>query len=615
MTAIVKKRLHNSLCLLSNTFKDNTLGILLAISHQERKTRLNQAQMDGWLENVGVPNPQTESGKAYTGNIFSPRNYDHKVTTEERIRSNASLVLQYAPKDNLIVTADALYSDFDVKTDTTSYGHWFTAPNLEGFGGDAGATVDHNGTVVDLYQEIGLATDMHAKKFDRLTGSSALGINIGWDVNDNVNMEFDLSHARAIRKANNGGGEQFSLVGYANRVRFEVDNNILPYSSEFATADPNIYSGQQEMDDLAYDPSITPTGVQNHLNPSNSRAHVMLRRGWAVEDALKQLRWNTIWSKDGDSGLIAVKFGAMYSSEAKSLDRWDNEAAGTHCTFCGYPDMPKMEALSQYVFDAGSDFLNDVSGSGRMPTSWLAHDGEANFVFLENHAASKGINISFDAEKRHKSFQINEDTLSLYTEFNFSGKLTGMDIATIVGVRYENTDVDVNGTDEPISALTILDKTEMLAQFGVARPITTSTSYEMILPNLSVKLDINEDLVARFATSQTLTRPTLDSMSPVTVIGATRQGGDLTSSSGNPKLEPFTSDNIDLSLEWYYSDTSYLSAGYFRKNVANFIVNSQEKLNFELTNGGFLTDPSTGNDVDNADSADSTATFTNTLPR
>ncbi len=160
------------------------------------------------------------------------------MTFEDRTRTNANLVLQYAPSDTLEITADALYSDFDVEADTTSYGHWFTAPNLEGFGGAAGPVVDANGTVIDLYQEVGLATDMHAKKFDRLTDTSSLGLNFNWDVNDNLNMKFDLSYSSAEREPNNGRGDQLSLIGYANRVRFQVDNNILPYASEFAAANP-----------------------------------------------------------------------------------------------------------------------------------------------------------------------------------------------------------------------------------------------------------------------------------------------------------------------------------------------------------------------------------------
>lgn len=600
--------------LISNTFEDDTFGVLFALSYSERKTRLNQAQMDGWLENVGVPNPMTESGQAYEGNIFSPRNYDHKVTQENRERTNANLVLQYAPADNLIITADALYTDFDVESSATSYGHWFTAPNIEGFDGAAGPTVDENGTVIDLYQEVGLATDMHAKKFDRITDSTMLGLNFDWDYNDNLNMKFDFSHSEAEREPNNGRGDQLSLIGYANRVRFQVDDNILPLASEFAGANPNIYSGQQELDGVAYDPNVTPDGVSDHLDPANSRAHVMLRRGWAVKDTVDQFRWDGIWNEDSDTGLVAVKFGAMYSSETKELNRYDNEGVGIHCTYCGYPDAPNMDGFEQYVYNAGSDFLDDVSGSGRMPTSWLAHDGEANFRFLEDYYASvNGDTISFDAVKRNKSFEVEEDTYSLYLELDFEGELAGMYISSTAGVRYENSDIDVSGTDAPVTGLTILDETEMLAQYGAAESINDSSDYDVILPNVSVKLEINEDLIARVAASKTISRPTLESMSPVTVIGTTRQGGDLTSTSGNPELEPFTSDNLDLSLEWYYAEASYMSGGYFRKNVSNFIVNSQEDKVFQ-TDDGLLTDPSTGNDTSAPDSEDGIAVFTNTLP-
>ncbi|MFD2165992.1 TonB-dependent receptor [Thalassotalea euphylliae] len=621
--------------LISNTFNDDTFGVLLSVSHSERETRLDQAQMDGWLENVGIPNPVTESGQAYTGNVFSPRNYDHKVTFEERTRTNANLVLQYAPRDDLIITADALYSDFDVESNATSYGHWFTAPNVQGVDDDGSLfdengvrrspVVDANGTVVDLYQEVGLATDMHAKKFDRLTDTSAFGLNFDYDYNDNLNMKFDLSHSKAEREANNGRGNQLSLIGYSNRVRFQVDDAILPLATMFAGPNGNIYSGQQELDGAiisspldgfpAYDPTINPAGVSDHLDTANSRAHVMLRRGWAVEDEVSQFKFDGVWNEDGDSGLVAVKFGMAYSTETKSLDRWDNEGEGIHCLYCGYPDLPVIPGDSQYVFNAGGDFLDDVSGSGRMPTSWLAHDGEAHFAFLEQYYQSvTGDPISFDAVKRNKSFEVEEEVTSFYLELDFEGELAGMMISASTGIRYESTDTEVDGTDAPVTGLSILDETEMLATFGAPTSINEKTDYDEILPNMSVKLEINDDLIARVAASRTLTRPTLESMSPVTVITTTRQGGDLTSTSGNPDLEPFTSDNLDLSLEWYYGEASYASVGYFRKHVSNFIVNSQENKVFELEDGSLLTDPSTGDDSGEPDANDDVAVFTNTLP-
>jgi len=619
--------------LISNTFDDDKFGVLLAISHQERQTRLNQAQMDGWLENVGVPNPQTASGEAWTGNVFSPRNYDHKVTFEERIRTNANLVLQYAPNDNMVLTGDVLYSDFDVKTDATSYGHWFTAPNIQGIGDDGSLfdangvrrspTVDANGTLVDLYQEVGLATDMHAKKFDRLTESLSVGLNLDWDVSENLNLSFDLHHSEAERAANNGRGDQLSLIGYANRVRFQVDDNILPLASFFANANPNIYSGQQEIEGAiitaadgfaAYNPTLTPDGVSNHLDTANSRAHVMLRRGWAVDVEITQFRLDGKYV-GGSSGFVEARFGTQYSSNTKTLTRWDNEGVGIHCTYCGYPDLPVIPAGSQYVFDAGNDFLSSVSGSGRMPTQWLAHDGEAHFAFLEQYYASvNGSPISFDAVRRNNSYEVEEETLAAYFEMDMEGQIGDMMIYATGGIRLETTDVTVIGTQAPVQGLTILDQTEMLAQFGAAQAFSVGSDYDAILPNMSVKLEITENLIARVAASKTLTRPTLESMSPVTVITTTRQGGDLTSTSGNPSLRPFESDNFDLSLEYYYDDASYVSAGYFKKNVANFIVNSQQDKTFTLENGSLLSDPSTGTNANAPDANDAVAVFTNTLP-
>lgn len=620
--------------LISNTFNDDTFGVLLAVSHQERETRLNQAQIDGWLENVGVPNPVTESGEAWDGNVFSPRNYDHKVTFEDRTRTNANLVLQYAPSDDLVITADALYSKFDVESNATSYGHWFTAPNIQGVADDGSLfdangdrlspTVDANGTVIDLYQEVGLATDMHAKTFDRLTDTLSLGLNFDYQYNDNLNLKFDLSHSTAEREANNGGGDQLSLIGYANRVRFQVDDNILPVASMFADANANIYSGQQEIDGAivaspvdgfpAYDSSLTPAGVSDLLDKDNSRAHVMLRRGWAVEDEVTQLRFDGEYFTD-NGGITEIRFGTQYSNETKSLTRWDNEGVGIHCTYCGYPDLPEIPADAQYVFNAGNDFLSSVSGSGRMPTSWLAHNGEANFAFLENYYQSvNGSAISFDAVRRNNSFDVEEQILSAYVEMDFEGEVGDMLLSGTAGFRYESTDVSVTGTEAPIIQLTVLDQTEMLAQYGEAQPIDVDADYDVILPNFSMKLEITDDLIARAAVSTTITRPTLESMSPVTVITTTRQGGDLTSTSGNPGLEPFESDNFDLSVEWYYDIASYASIGYFRKHVSNFIVNSQEDRTFTLSDGSLLTDPSTGTDSSGPDGADSVAVFTNTLP-
>ncbi len=594
--------------LISNTFNDDTFGVLLAVSYLERETRLNRAQSAGWRENSNFirGTPTTTSGEIYSGNVFIPQNFDSLVTTEKRERTNGNLVLQYAPNDDLVITADALYSDFDVESDTTSYGHWFSANNVEN------VIVDDNGTVTDMYQEVGLATDFHAKKADRLTESKSFGLNFDWDVNDDLNMKFDISHSNATRDANNGRGGSLALLGYANRVQWTLDDNILPYYSNFAEANPDIYSGQQESDGVEQDPNspnfVPPQGVSNYLDTANSGAHVMIRGSNEVEDDITQVKWDNTWLADGNSGFVAARFGLMYSTETKTVNEWNNTNSGIHCTYCNYKDFPDVSAFPQQVFDAGNDFLSDVSGSGRTPTQWLSFDGEALFDFL---GSVEG--VDFDAVKTANSFEVEEDTSSFYFEVDFEGELSNMPISSTAGFRYESTDVEVSASQANVQSLSILDATEMLAAFGPTTDFSEKSDYDEILPNFSVKLEVTDELIARVAVSKTLSRPTLSSLRPITKLDTVRQG-NLQSSSGNAELIPFISDNLDLSLEWYYDDASYLSAGYFRKHVSNFITNVKQDKTFEIADGSLLLDPSTGSDASAPDVGDTVAVFTNTAP-
>lgn len=601
--------------LVSNTFNDDKFGALLSLSYQRRDARLDRAEIDGWLENVGIPEAELNGGAGVPEGttVFIPRNYNFIVSFEERKRTNGSLVLQFAPTDKLTLTGDFVYSDFDVETVAPAYGNWFTGTNV------TDVITDANGTVIDVSQEVGLATDMQIKKFDRLTETTLIGLNADWDVADQLNLSFDFSHSTAEREPNNGGEDFLSIVGYANRVRFISDGADLPYFVNFTEANPNIYSGQQELDKTAYlDPSDPnyepPDGVSDFLDKANTRAHVQLRRGWAVEDEVNQFRVDGRWEEGASSGLVAAKFGMQYSEQTKDLQDWSNET-GVHCTYCGYPDLPDIPDSMQWVFDAGSDFLEDASGSGRMPTQWLTHDAEQLISFLENYYfTSTGDRISYDAVKRGNSFEVSEDTLAFYAEVDFAGQLASWPITATAGVRLENTRTEVQGTEAPITGLTILDQTEMQTVYGAANPISEKDSYGIILPNMNISMEITDNMLVRIAGSKTLTRPTLEYLAPVTVITTTRQGGDLRSTSGNAMLKPFSSENFDLSWEWYYDDVSYVSIGYFAKEVSSFIVNVQEDITFTLPDGSLLTDPSTGTDPGAPDAADTDAVFVNTIP-
>ena len=298
----------------------------------------------------------------------------------------------------------------------------------------------------------------------------------------------------------------------------------------------------------------------------------------------------------------------MYSTETKTVNSWDNTTSGIHCTYCNYQDFPDVSDFPQEVFDAGNDFLSGVSGSGRTPSQWLTFDGEALFDFL---GSVEG--VDFNAVKTNNSFEVEEETTAFYLELDFEGEIAGMPLYTTGGFRYESTDVTVGATQANVQRLDILDATEMLAVYGPASGFDEKSSYAQILPNFSTKLEITDELIARVAASRSISRPTLNSLRPITSLDTVRQG-NLQSSSGNAELVPFSSDNLDLSIEWYYGDASYISAGYFRKHVANFITSSKNPKTFVTADGSLLTDPSTGSDVSAPDADDQVAVFTNTAP-
>lgn len=563
---------------------NDRFGWLISLSHQERKAQINEVQTDGWLLNTDIPEDQLLSS---SDNIFVPRNYDQRVRFDTRSRTGGTLVLQYKPTEQLDVSLDYLTSSFDVQTDSTSMGHWFTSSNLEN------VLTDEHGTVVQFEQNVGHATDFHARTFDRPSNVSALALNLDWKVNASWQLTWDLSLSDAATEDTQGAANALSLIGYLNRSKFDHSSgNVLPIISGFEGANSSILNALGE-----------PTAVQNYLDPANGRAHVMLRRGWNIRDDFDQMRWDASWD-GGSRNLTAVNFGIMYSQQTKRNERWDNEADAVHCTFCGYFDSPDIPDNFQTEFFAGDDFLKDLSGSEYLPKRWLRHDGEQLFQFLEQASG-----LSFDAVLRNNSFVVKENVFAAYGELNYAKEWANMRLSMVAGLRYEQTDTTVLGIEADLLTLTVLDQTELGQTISSPRQITQKADYRNWLPSLSAKLELGDQWLLRMAFSRSLTRPTMSQMSPSLVLDTTRQGGDLRASSGNPQLQPFESTNLDMAVEWYFAPSSYFSASYFQKKVDNFIVSTVSDLIFPG-----VTDPSTGIDPAGPDAEDTLAQFDLTAP-
>ncbi len=110
-------------------------------------------------------------------------------------------------------------------------------------------------------------------------------------------------------------------------------------------------------------------------------------------------------------------------------------------------------------------------------------------------------------------------------------------------------------------------------------------SYTNVLPSLNVRMKARDDLQFRFAASKGMTRPdfyqmqayTTLSQTPVTHQDANGQTVLDTinytgSAAGNPLLKPTTSDNVDLTGEWYFGKSSSFTVAVFGKELQGIVI-------------------------------------------
>ena len=136
--------------LASNTFLDDRLGVLGSVNFSER-TQTNKV-VDGIRnvtpsvvldENWGWPAEGPDDGESDLRNTrigTTPQGLYREVIEEKRERQGANLVVQFQATDDLLITADALYSTFDVVGRGENVGNWFWHPlEIEYDGGLSGA--------------------------------------------------------------------------------------------------------------------------------------------------------------------------------------------------------------------------------------------------------------------------------------------------------------------------------------------------------------------------------------------------------------------------------------------------------------------------------------------
>jgi iron complex outermembrane receptor protein len=183
--------------------------------------------------------------------------------------------------------------------------------------------------------------------------------------------------------------------------------------------------------------------------------------------------------------------------------------------------------------------------------------------------ANTNANINGWTQERSGYGKLQEDNTALYGMFEFAqDKFHGNFGLRYIGTSVTGTSYAFDGTNIPgdIGANDGWD-TNLVSQ---------SSSYHYVLPSLNVAYDVDRNTIARFAASQTMTRPNFDNMFLVNEAGYEDNVNDQAVTYGSVALKPMISTNLDLSLEYYYGKGNMLSATYYHKNLNNFITTETE---------------------------------------
>ena len=578
--------------LISDTFANDTIGILVDMSYSDTQTRQNHINVQGWEGKTAGTAP----GDSFTPGQFAGtppaegtpvwfiQDYGIYHELENVEREQARVVLQWRPTDNVEITLNDNFSRDNDHQAQYGYSVWFNNGNMSNI------QIDKNGTIVNFQQTT--PTDFQGQFNPQGLQFNDYGANVKWNVTDKLLMTLDFDHADGWSNTSHQTGIDVD-VGYGNGNG--LNNAVL------GIVVPNGHG-------LPYPSAFGPGNNESqYINNGVIGSHVLpMTQGYNL-DTVNQVKAELEWT---ESNAFDFKAGFQYVSEHKNQTQWDSFENNNWQAYGGYGPASgngpgNGVSLPQNLYTKSfstKDFISGWTGSSNLPPAILQYDpwptlnylNSLNGVGASNCCAPNGsgdagrpFSGTYQVAFNPGSFHILEEkTYSGYVQGTFKTTVATMPLRVNFGTRYDITQENLAGLGRVDPTFTQFsgDLTAWNVNYGnggAISPVTATHSYQYLLPNLDMTLSVTDDLDIRFDASRTLTRPPIDQLNPVLNIGASRLG-DVTESGGNPDLLPFLSDNVDLGAQWYYAPNSYFSADTFLKSVDNFIITQSHPADFGM---------------------------------
>ncbi|HEY5850478.1 MAG TPA: TonB-dependent receptor, partial [Lysobacter sp.] len=542
--------------IFSQRYFDGKFGVALTGSYQERDFGFSQVGVpNGWRPFRGdennwgtIPQPGTPGSENITNrpgptDIYSvPQNLNYSVNGVQRQRTNGQLTLQWQPVDNVTTTLDYTYSENKIQQQRNELSVWFN------YGPSVSSWTDGPVAAPLIYKEIiNPATSdvsMGGMRLANVNENKSLGFNVDWQVSDALDLSLDYHSSSAETRPDSPWGS----AGVLGMSAFVRGDTTADFTRDF--------------------PVVTialPPGVAQ-VEPSQALVSGSVFNNAYNKSEIEQTQFKGRFEFGEYSGL---DFGASYTDveNRTAFGFMQRDTWGGVGTAADYDD-------SIFSPDNMGNYFESFSGhdAASFTDRFLLFDFDrlrARAAEVTGHPEWYRAPDAFTRDLRTEE-KSTGGYMQYTTTFNWS-----MPLNLAAGVRYEKTEVTSSALVPNATGISWSAANELNLNFGDPGFATLRGEYDYWLPNLDASLDITDSIILRGSYSQTIGRPgwadiqggrTLDQI--VRVDGGTGTQGD-------PTLKPLVSDNFDLSLEWYFAESSYVSVGYFRKDIENYIGTSQ----------------------------------------
>lgn len=304
------------------------------------------------------------------------------------------------------------------------------------------------------------------------------------------------------------------------------------------------------------EPTLSLFTTNQHLTPTNFSFRENAYRTSETSEDTVAIAGNITVPVEIGSGKGNFKLGAKYKAGEREADenRFRDRAASAA------PSTP----LSGFL-------TNEPSRNYNYDLGFKVNPGLANAYY----DATKATSPIRAEQSATADYQADETILAGYAMWDLDFDRLGV----LAGLRVERTETE--GSAPVFNAATSRITTR-----------TDKRSYTDVFPGVTLRYEFTDGLIGRAAVTRGMTRPNFTDIVPRAL--ETQEGSLLVVQQGNPLLKPTLSNNLDVSLEYYFEPIGLLSAGGFYKDLKDY--------NYTLrSSGSYLGTPAAIITPENAD--------------